>query len=103
MAINRNYRSILTFEIPVEIDQDELLKSGFFRMQKDKYYTCTFPIIIQWLGARAIRNNLVDIYEIINKDEKLFQWRYSITILFSQMTFEESEKYFRFIVKKSQE
>lgn len=100
MAINRNYSSILTFEIPVEIDQDELLKSGFFRMQKDKYYTCTFPIIIQWLGARAIRNNLVDIYEIINKDERLFQWRYSITILFSQMTFEESEKYFRFIVEK---
>lgn len=100
MAINRNYQGIHKSEIPVGINENELLKSGFIRMNFSKLYIFTLPIITQWLGARAIRDNVVDMKEIINSEQKLLLWRYPVSILFNQMTYEESEYYFKDIVEE---
>ena len=59
----------------------------------------TLPIIVQWLGARAIRSELISISELVNEESRMLKWRYSLSILFNQMTYEESEVYFTYIVE----
>ena len=100
VAINRNYQGIHKSEIPVDINENELLKSGFIKMNSSKSYIFTLPIITQWLGARAIRDNVINMHEIINSESKLLLWRYPVSILFNQMTYDESEDYFKDIVEK---
>lgn len=99
LSIDRNYGSIHKSEIPVDINVEELIKSGFIRMQGSENIIFTLPILVQWLGARAIREKLADFFEIVNDESRLLKWRYSLSIMFNQMTYEESENYFSYLVE----
>lgn len=98
LAINKELGSINQTELGNNLDIDTLLSTGFISKRKDSYIFI-LPIIAQWLGAMAIRDGIVKIEDIIYDTEALFAWRYSLSILFSQITFQESEDYFIKIVQ----
>lgn len=99
LSIERNYGIIHKSEIPRDINLDALIKSGFVRLEEAGSIVFNLPIIVQWLGARAIRDNLVDFFELVDDESRLLKWRYSLSIMFNQMTYEESEKYFSYLVE----
>lgn len=101
LSIERNYGNIHKSEIPIDINVEALIKSGFVRLKDDENLVFNLPIIVQWLGARAIRNQLIDFSEIVNNEVRLLKWRYSLSIMFNQMTYEESEKYISYLVENS--
>lgn len=100
LSIDRNLGYIHRSEIKESVNCDKLLSSGFFITDGHGNYTFSLPIVAQWIGAHAIRNNCIDINEILNSKDKVIKWRYSLSILFSQITYEESANYFSKIVLK---
>lgn len=98
LTINRNLGNINQTEISEEYDGEILLSTGFLLKKQNSYYF-TLPIIAQWLGAMAIRDGMESIDDILLDAEMTFAWRYSLSILFSQITFEESEEYFSKILR----
>jgi hypothetical protein len=99
LSIERNYGIIHKSEMPIDINVEDLVKSGFVRLEESDSVVFTLPILVQWLGARAIRNQLVDFCDIVDDESRLLKWRYSISIMFNQMTYEESENYFSYLVE----
>ena len=82
------------------IDCEQLLKSGYFFKDGFDNYAFSLPIIAQWFGADAIRKKYIGLEQILASKENILKWRYSFSILFSQMTYEESREYFSKIVLK---
>jgi len=100
LSIDRNLGYINKSEISEHVDCNKLLSSGFLITDGKDNYSFSLPIVAQWLGAHAIRKNAIKIDEILKDRLKVIKWRYSLSILFSQMTYEESAKYFTQIVFK---
>ena len=100
LSINSNLGYINKSELYGMYDDTSLLATGFIYKKQDSY-CFVLPIVAQWLGAMAIRDNLISIENIIEDTEILFSWRYSLSILFSQISFEESEKHFSKILQKT--
>lgn len=100
LSLERNLGYIHKSEINPMIDCEQLLKSGY--AFKDEYdnYTFSLPILAQWFGAEAIRKKYINIEQILASKESVLQWRYSLSILFSQMNYEESREYFSKIILK---
>lgn len=98
LCIDRNLGYINHTEFDNNIDCDKLLTSGFFITDARGNYTFSLPIVAQWLGAYAIRKNLINIDDIISDKSKVIKWRYTLSILFSQMTYDESAIYFSKLV-----
>ncbi|GEM_PF-549100 len=98
LSIDRNLGYIHKSEISENINFHKLLSSGFLITDGKDNYSFSLPIVTQWLGAHAIRKNVIKMDDILKDKSKVIKWRYSLSILFSQMTYEESEEYFKQIV-----
>lgn len=100
LSLERNLGYIHESEIELMIDCEQLLKSGYFFKDDCDNYAFSLPILAQWFGADAIRKKYIDIDQILASKENVLKWRYSLSILFSQMTFEESREFFSKIILK---
>ena len=100
LSLERNLGYLHKSEIDPMIDCEQLLKSGYFLKDERNNYTFSLPIFVQWFGADAIRKKYIDIDEILANKENVLKWRYSLSILFSQITYEESIEYFSKIIFK---
>lgn len=103
LSLERDLGYINKSEIDPMIDCEQLLKSGYFFKDECNNYAFSLPILVQWFGAVAIRKKYIDIGEILESKEKVLKWRYSLSILFSQITYEESKEYFTKIIEKMPE
>lgn len=99
LSVNKNLGSVHKSEINIP-NVAPILKTGFVG-SSDGYLTFHLPIIAQWLASEAIRDNLITVDSILSDEESISRWRYSLSILFSHMTFEESLSLFAKIVNKS--
>lgn len=100
LSLERDLGYIHKSEIDPMIDCEQLLKSGYFFKDEYNNYAFSLPILAQWFGADAIRKKYIDIDEILASKENLLKWRYSLSILFSQITYEESKEFFSKIIIK---
>lgn len=98
-SISKNLDDVHISEIRLINTLDNLLKTGFISLSDD-YLSFSLPIIGQWMAAEAIRRKVVQISSIIDNRANTTRWLYPFSILFSQMSFEESLEYFSQIVLK---
>lgn len=96
--LNENLGSIHKSQLGNTNNIKEYLKSGFVIEIYEDYYTFPLPIIAQWLGAQAIKNNFITIDEILLSVDKVLKWRYSLSILFNDSTYEDSKALFTKII-----
>lgn len=94
LSLERNLGYIHKSEIELMIDCEQLLKSGYFFKNECDNYAFSLPILAQWFGADAIRKKYIGMEQILASKENVLKWRYSLSILFSHMTYEESREYF---------
>lgn len=99
-SISKNLGDVHLSEIRLTGTLDNLLKTGFISLT-DEYLSFSLPIIGQWMAAEAIRRKIVQISSIIDDRANTTRWLYPFSILFSQMSFEESLEYFSQIVLKT--
>ena len=66
----------------------------------DGYFSFPLPIVAQWLAAEGIRHRRIEIESILVDEDTASRWRYPLSILFSQMSYEESLELFTKIIKK---
>lgn len=97
-SIDRNLAEIHISEIRLQGRLDLLLKTGFISQSGD-YLSFSLPIIAQWMAAEAIRFKIIRVEDIVCDKTRTHRWLYALSILFSQMTFEESLDYFSLIVR----
>lgn len=100
LAVDRNYTDVHVSEIHFLGNIENVLKTGFISLSND-YISYPLPIIAQWMAAEAIRRSIVDIDDIISNSYRINKWLYSLSILFSRISFEESLDFFSKIVQKS--
>ncbi|MCM1233317.1 MAG: recombinase family protein, partial [Ruminococcus flavefaciens] len=98
-SISKNLGDVHISEIWLTGTLDNLLKTGFISLTDD-YLSFSLPIIGQWMAAEAIRRKVVQISSIIDNRSNATCWLYPFSILFNQMSFEESLEYFLQIVLK---
>lgn len=98
-AVDRNYCNVHISEIRFSGNIENVLKTGFITLSND-YISFPLPIIAQWMAVEAIRRGVVDIDDIISNSNRMNKWLYSLSILFSQISFEESLKFFSKVVCK---
>lgn len=99
-AVDRDFTDIHMSEISLSETIDTILKTGLVNKQGD-YFNFPLVIVAQFLAAKALQQKIVDINTIIVSKEKLERWKYPLSILFSQSTFEESFEYFAAVVRTS--
>lgn len=99
-AVDRDFRDVHTSEIHYLSSLENVLATGFISLAND-YISFPLPIIAQWMAAQAIRRNIVNIDDIISDSYRMNKWLYSLSILFSQISFEESLDIFSRIVQES--
>lgn len=92
-SMDKNLGDIHISEIQLTGTLDDLLKTGFISLADD-YLSFSLLIIGQWMAAEAIRRNIVQISSITDDRSTASRWLYALSILFSQMSFEESLEYF---------
>lgn len=97
-SIDRNLAEIHISDIRLQGRLDLILKTGFISQTGD-YLSFSLPIIAQWMAAEAIRLKIICVEDIICDKTRTDRWLYALSILFSQMTFEESLDYFSMIVQ----
>lgn len=98
LSVKKNLGRIHRSELDTNVNIENLLKTGFIVPTNGDYYSFPLPIVTQWLAAEAIRHNKIPIEDIISNEESTSRWRYSLSILFSQMSFEQSKDIFSKIV-----
>lgn len=99
-TVDKDFGDIHISEISFSETIDTILKTGLVNKQGD-YLNFPLIIIAQFLAAKALQQKVVDISTIIVSKEKLGRWKYPLSILFSQSTFEESFEYFAAVVQTS--
>ena len=99
-AVDKDFSDIHISEISLSETIDTILKTGLVNKQGD-YLNFPLVIIAQFLAAKALQQKIVDISSIIASKEKLARWKYPLSILFSQSTFDESFEYFAAVVRTS--
>lgn len=97
-SIDRYLGDISLSEVRLDGSISTALKSGFITLSDD-YISFPLPIIAQWFAAEAIRRRIVTIDEILSSKNRANRWMYALSILFSQMTFDESLDFFAKIVR----
>ena len=101
LSVKKNLGRIHRSELDANVNIEDLLKTGFIVPTDGDYYSFPLPIVTQWLAAEAIRHNKIPIEDIISSEESTSRWRYSLSILFSQMPFEQSKDIFSKIVNNT--
>lgn len=96
--IDKRLGKIHLSELGSSFDIDNLLKSGLIYKDNNEYLYFPLPIIPQWLSAEGLRLQYKSIDEIIKSEEQIIKWRYSLSILFGKLTYEESKSIFAKIV-----
>lgn len=99
-TVDRDYGDVHISEINCSGNFENVLKTGFISISND-YVSFPLPIIAQWMAAEAIRRGVVAIKDIISNSYRMNKWMYPLSILFSQISFEESLVFFSEIVCKS--
>ncbi|MEA5057940.1 MAG: SMEK domain-containing protein [Anaerotignum propionicum] len=101
LSVNKNLGRVHRSELDDNINIEILLKTGFITPSDAEYYSFPLPIVTQWLAAEAIRHKIISIKDIICNEDAISRWRYSLSILFSQMSFRESQNIFSTIVHRA--
>lgn len=99
-AVNKNFEPILIYEIDLDIEIEELVKTGFISLSDDNYYVFPLTIIAEWLASEAIRQKKIYINDILDNKSTAYRWRYTLSILFTQLTYDESKNIFSELVLK---
>lgn len=99
-AVDRNYGAVHMTELRLSGSIEYVLATGFVLLSDD-YLTFPLPVIVQWMAAEAIRLGFVNVDEILSDHPRMDQWLYSLSILFCQITYEESHDFFAKIVRSS--
>lgn len=99
-TIDRDFGDVHISEIHFLSSIENVMATGFVSLVNN-YISFPLPIIAQWMAAEAIRLRIIDIDSIISNSHRINKWLYSLSILFSQISFEESLELFSKIVRKS--
>lgn len=99
-TVDRGLRDIHISEITLSGSLDSVLKTGLVSKQGD-YLSFPIVIIAQFLAAKALQKKTVDINPIIQSKERLDYWKYPLSILFAQSSFDESFDSFAAIIRTS--
>lgn len=97
-SIDRFLGDILLSEVRLNGAISTVLKTGFITLSDD-CISFPLPIIAQWFAAEAIRRRIITIDEILSSENRANRWIYALSILFGQMTFDESLDFFAKIVR----
>lgn len=97
-SVDANLDSVHISSVRLENSLASLLKTGLI-IQIDTFISFPLPIIAQWLAADAICQGFANLDDIIADKCRTNRWMYALSILFSQMSYEESLKYFSKIVQ----
>ncbi|MFV0343884.1 MAG: hypothetical protein ACK5JH_13520, partial [Anaerocolumna sp.] len=101
ISVNKNLGRIHRSEIDIEINIEPVLKTGFLTLSCADYFSFPLPIVAQWLAAEAIRHKILSVEDILSNEDTISRWRYTLSILFSQISFKESQSIFASIVQKT--
>lgn len=96
-SIDLNLGDVHISDLRLKSNLDSLLKTGFLS-HHNSFISFTLPIIAQWLAAESIRRKIRNLNMILSDKNQMDRWFYPLSILFSQMTYEESIEYFSSIV-----
>lgn len=96
--IDNEMISLEVEELDESIDLNAVLKTGYINIRNSKI-DFPLPIIAQWFGAKAIKSKIKDIDDIISSDANIIRWRYCLSILFSNLSFNESKNFVAKIVQ----
>ncbi len=99
-TIDRDFGDVHISEIHFLSNIENVMATGFVSLVNN-YISFPLPIIAQWMATEAIRLRIIDIDSIISNSHRINKWLYSLSILFSQISFEESLELFSKIVRKS--
>jgi len=100
LAVNYNLSPVHKSRLGVNININDILKTGFVILLDDEYFSFPLPIIAQWLAAEGIRSNKILIDDILCDENTISRWRYPLSILFSKISYEESFAIFSAIIDK---
>ncbi len=99
-SIDRNLGAVHISEFRNTDIYKALQRTGFLFLNRDNTVYFPLPVFAQWFAAQSILHKQVKVEEILNDETRASRWRYAFSLLFSQMTFEESLTYFSPIVRK---
>lgn len=97
-TVDMNLTDIHVSNVSLTNSLPSILKTGLVTVTGD-YIGFPLPIIAQWMAADAIRHKIVSLEDIVSDKKRTERWTYSLAILFSQITYEESKEYFAKIVR----
>ena len=100
LAIDRNMGKIHLSELRGIDVYTTLQKTGFLFLHNDNTISFMLPVIAQWFAAQSILHKIISIDDILQDKTRSSRWRYALSIMFSQMTFDDSIELFSKIVKK---
>jgi hypothetical protein len=100
LSVNCNLGRVHKTALGTGVSFDDVLRTGFVTLSYDEYLSFPLPIIAQWLAAEGIRHKKIAIDNILCDEATASRWRYPLSILFSQMSYEESLEIFSTIVNK---
>lgn len=92
-ATQADYGDIHISDITLTESVDTLLRTGLVEIEAD-YISFPLAIVPQFLAAKALQYKKVESKDIISSKERIDQWRYALSILFSLAPFEETFELF---------
>lgn len=88
-TINANYGDIHLSDVTLSESIDTILKTGLIELDAN-YISFPLAIVPQFLGAKALQQKKIDSTAIVLNIDRIYQWKYPLSILFSQAPFEET-------------
>lgn len=88
-----DYGDIHLSDVTLKESLDTILKTGLVVMDSD-YLSFPLAIIPQFLAAKALQYKKIDSTEITSDTDKVYQWKYPLSILLSLAPFEETFELF---------
>lgn len=88
-ATKADYGDVHLSDVTLTESLDTILKTGLVTIESD-YLSFPLAIVPQFLAAKALQYKKIDSTEITSSKDKVYQWKYPLSILFSQAPFEET-------------
>lgn len=99
-ATQANYGDIHISDVTLTESIDTILKTGLVEANSD-YLSFPLAIVPQFLAAKALQYKKINLSDITLSIEKIYQWKYALSILFSQAPFEETFELFSSVFCKA--
>lgn len=99
LTTSRGNTSVKKSEVGSIDEIKGILDSGIV-IEENGYLSFVLPILTQWFAAKAIAENLVNIEEIIEKENNLDYWKYAIIILITVFNEEQIDNILRKLVEE---